>query len=233
MATMQSPHDFTVAYTSASTLTVTGCPITVDNSTTMVLGISYSTAAGALTRLENGKNNVVITSSANVISVTVGGAAYTGFAATDIAYRVTITAQAKAYDPTTTSLMTAEVAPLNMKYLPQTLIDTTNTGVAGTVTVYYPSTDGMDMAGFRSASIQYTLTGGVSFQLEALIGDATTWVNITKSGLDLVTNTKDSTSRADCNGILFFDNLNVSKVRAKTVTTDATNTKKLFIRQRY
>lgn len=94
-------------------------------------------------------------------------------------------------------------------------------------TVYYPNVNGFKMTGFNDLSILYDIAGGVTLTIEAsqesIEEDPTTWVDITEAGYDIGTNQTGAVSFIDLTGIVDFDNLNVNRVRLKSVTSDITN----------
>ncbi len=94
-------------------------------------------------------------------------------------------------------------------------------------TNYYPDANGFLMRGFNDLSILYAISGGVTLTIEASQEEAdedpVNWVDITEAGYDLGTNQTGSASFIDLTGIVDFDNLNVQRVRLKSVTSDGTN----------
>ena len=131
----------------------------------------------------------------------------------------------------TQKIGTTESNPLSEQAVPEELVDTTNLTAD---TYYYPSEDGMSMDGYNDLSIQGVISGGVTATVEATIDDAGTpdWVDITPAGYELITNASGNASFVDTSFLLDFGNLNVSKVRVKSVTSDATNAVQYHIRRK-
>lgn len=97
-----SPTDFTATYTSSSTITLSGLPFTVTDSS-QVAFITVIPATGSAATYVNGSSGVTLTVSSNVVTL----AGITDpFASGDV-YQVGINAQTKAYDPSTNSQMTS------------------------------------------------------------------------------------------------------------------------------
>jgi len=94
-------------------------------------------------------------------------------------------------------------------------------------TNYYPDVNGHKMTGFNDLSVLYSISGGVTLTIEVSQDDIedtpTIWVDITEAGYDLGTNQTGAASFVDLTGIVDFDNLNVTRIRLKSVTSDATN----------
>lgn len=172
MATHTSPIDGAVAYTSNVTVTCSGFPFTVDDTTCCISYIAYKPTGGSWVRLVNSQNGVSFSATANVITVSGAG---TPFASGDI-YRVGIRYQDKAYTVATNSNRIEEINPLSQQFIEESLVDTTNVAAAAT---YYPASTGMAMAGYKNFSI----TG------KYIDGDATT-TTLAVQG----TNDEDSTN---------------------------------------
>ena len=223
----------TAEFTTDTTITITGSPFTVDASQAYVTWVKYkATAAGSPWKTIRNGSAASITAASGVITVNgfpVGGKPF----ASGDSYVIGIRYAEKAYDATTDGLKMAENAPLNNKYLSQVLVDSTNTGVAATITNYYPSATGLDQAGFKDFVLQFQTAGGVTTTVEACNESTYTyWSDITKAGFELVTNSAGNASFVDTNGIVDFSDLNILAIRIKKVTTDATNTVRYFIRQK-
>jgi hypothetical protein len=93
-----SPADFSATYTSASTITLSGLPITVSNSA-QVAYIKQVKADNTSRTYVNGANEITIAFAANVLTVYEKGAVITSLASGDV-YEVGINGQVKSYDPT-------------------------------------------------------------------------------------------------------------------------------------
>lgn len=227
-----SPYDFTATYTSNVTITITGAPFTVDDTTCVIVGILYKPTAGSWTRLYNGKNGVSMNASSGVITVTGAG---TPFAAGDT-YRVAINYQRKAYDSTLDITKTVDQSPDRSSYIQNSLIDTTNVAAG---TAYLPSATGFSQDGFKD----FSLTG----KFIDADGTITMTVEITNDedqvnadfiqvyGYDTKNNAVVN-SWTVTNGTLTFaidfDNLNYSYMRIKIVNDGATNTMIVKSRQK-
>jgi hypothetical protein len=93
-----SPQDFTAAYTSATTITLSSLPITITDSSQIAF-ITVIPASGDAATYVNGSGGVTLTVSSDV--VTIAGVT-DPFASGDV-YQVGINGQKKAYDPSTQS----------------------------------------------------------------------------------------------------------------------------------
>ena len=100
-----SPTDFTATYTSSTTITLSGLPFTITDSS-QVAFITVIPSTGSAATYVNGSSGVTLKVSSNVITL----AGITDpFASGDV-YQVGINAQTKSYDASTNSQM---VSPLN------------------------------------------------------------------------------------------------------------------------
>lgn len=104
------------------------------------------------------------------------------------------------------------------------LVDVTNIAAA---TNYYPNSNGFTMTGINDLSILYSISGGVTLTIEAsqddIEDDPTIWVDITQAGYDTGTNQTGALSFVDLTGIVDFDDINVIRIRLKSVTSDGSN----------
>lgn len=104
------------------------------------------------------------------------------------------------------------------------LVNVTNIAAA---TNYYPNTSGFTMTGINDLSILYSISGGVTLTIEAsqddIEDDPTIWVDVTEAGYDLGTNATGASSFVDLTGIVDFDDMNVIRIRLKSVTSDGSN----------
>ena len=98
-------------------------------------------------------------------------------------------------------------------------------------TTYYSSTIILD--GYRNITLQGKLIGGITVTIEAKLLSSDDWVDITKSGYELITNTINNSSFVDVNFLLDFSNINVKFIRVKYITSDITNYIKLSYRLLY
>jgi len=94
----KSPSDFSVAYTSSTTLTLSGLPFTISDSSQLVY-IKKIPITGNAEIYVNGADGVTMTVSSNVLTIS---GLVTPFASGDV-YEVGINAQNKAYDSSTNS----------------------------------------------------------------------------------------------------------------------------------
>jgi hypothetical protein len=221
-----SPQDFSVAYLSGTTLTVTGAPFDIDDTINYVGSIIVKNAAGIVTKYVNGVAGVSINAASNVITIS-GTTLPLPFINTDTVYRVTVLGQEKAYDPSTDTEKVTEQSPLSEKYVQDSIVDATNTAAA---TTYFPSSTGMSMDGFKDMSITgiFTSTGILTFTVEVTNDEDTTnanWIQIyafdTKNNAavnSLAINNATATFAWD------FDDFNYSNFRLKVVDASSTNT---------
>lgn len=107
------------------------------------------------------------------------------------------------------------------------LLESTNLAA----TTYYSSTIILD--GYRNITLQGKLTGGITVTIETKLLSSDDWVDITKSGYELITNTINNSSFVDVNFLLDFSNINVKFIRVKYITSDITNYIKLSYRLLY
>lgn len=105
-----SPDDFTAAYTSADTLTLTSPPTITDDS--QIVYIKVIPASGTAATYVNGDGTITIREAANVLTIT--GIA-TPFTAGDV-YEVGINGATKAYDGTNDLLKVQEQSPVWERY---------------------------------------------------------------------------------------------------------------------
>ncbi len=144
IATHTSPQDFSVAFTSSTTITVTGAPFSVDDSECAVVYILYKPTGGAWqTALVNGAGGVSVTSSSNVITVTGAG---TPFASADT-YIVGVQYQKKGYAQPNDADQVQELSPLSEQFVGEVLVS--GAALVSGTTYYY-----VDMAGYRKSSFQ-------------------------------------------------------------------------------
>jgi hypothetical protein len=231
-----SPQHFTVVYTSASTLTCTplyGMPA-IDSSTMNVVSIMALQVGNTASVYINGRDGIVISAAANVLSIYKDGAALSAFLATDTKYRVSINYLDVGNDlATDTEKVTVENYPLQP--VNSTLVDTTN--VTPAATNYYPSTDGLDMGAYQGICIQGITSGGITTTIEvtnldAPVSASTDWIDITKAGYELSTNTSGNASFVDVNFILDYDRLNVKAIRIKSINSDTSNVVEYYINRK-
>lgn len=107
------------------------------------------------------------------------------------------------------------------------LLESTNLAA----TTYYSSTIILD--GYRNITLQGKLTGGITVTIETKLLSSDDWIDITKSGYELITNTINNSAFIDVNFLLDFSNINVKFIRVKYITSDITNYIKLSYRLLY
>lgn len=226
-ADYKSPADFTVAYTSNVTITLSGVPVTISDSS-QIKYIMVIPASGDAAIYVNGSAGVTMRHSANVITISGAG---TPFTAGDV-YEVGINANTKAYDLSTDADKTINLTPESSKYVQDSLVDTTNVAAA---TNYYPSSTGMSMDGYKDFSLSgkfIDADGTMTLSIEATNDEDTTnadWIDISSSGIDGKTGINViAAAMTVTNGTLTFgieyNNLNYSNIRVKMVNDGATNT---------
>lgn len=125
-----SPKDGSAVFASNVTITLSGFPFTVADTTALILYIMYKPTGGEWQQpLMNGINGVSITSSSNVLTVAGAG---TPFASNDT-YFIGIletAARQRGYDTSSDSVKGFEVAPIWSQYVSESLVDTTNVSAA-------------------------------------------------------------------------------------------------------
>lgn len=103
-----SPADFNVAYTSASTITLSGVPFTIATGAQVVYIKIRNSATNVTSTYVAGANGYGFGHSAGVITAYLNGSATSIFSATDM-YEVGLNEQEKAFDPSTNSRMTTSL----------------------------------------------------------------------------------------------------------------------------
>lgn len=227
-----SPVDFTATYTSASTITLTGLPVTIAGSQQITYIKVVNNSLQTATTYVAGANGYSFAYSSGVITVYLNGVIASVFTTNDT-YEVGVNAQQKAYDSTLDITKTIEQSPLSAKYVLDSLIDTTNVAAG---TNYYPSTTGMAMDGFSALSFSgkfidadntTTMTIEATNDEDAATAD---WQEVTKCFNDDnsgIATSAGATIQASSSTKLFTISrtaFNYSLFRIKIVTGDATNT---------
>lgn len=148
-ATHYSPVDFTVAFTSTTTITVAGAPFVVADANCYVAFIAYrpNHSTGAYHVLVNGQYS--ITSAANVITVVGAGAPFQ----LGDTYIVGIRAMDKAFSAPENAFNQTVLNPENVHYAGSTLFNVTN----GADNTYYYY---IDLSTYNHISFQFSLHGG-------------------------------------------------------------------------
>jgi hypothetical protein len=225
-----SPKDFTVTYTSASTVTLTGVNFVIENGAQIAYIKVRNSATNRTNTYVNGSAGYGFAHSSGVVTAYLNGIAVSIFTANDM-YELGINAQKKAYDPTTDVLKIVNQSPDRASYVQDSLVDTTNI-TAGTI--YYPSSTGMSMDGFKDLSLTGKLIEGDAV-LDTIAVEVTNdedpatadWITVywfnpnTNAMQNLIT------TASVAGTYLFtmdFDNFNYSYFRVKVILADSTNT---------
>jgi len=235
-----SPTDFTAAFTTSSTITLTGFPFTITNSSQIVYVKGYNTSTKIASTYVAGANGYSFGYSSGVITIYLNGTAITSLTTYD-QYEVGINGQDKAIDPNLNIEMVGEISPLSAKYVIDSLVDTTNSSG----TVYYPSSTGMSMDGYSALS----LTGKIidadnttTLTIEATNDEDTTnadWIDVTqcfnndKAGVATSIGASITVTSGTVTFAVSRVMFNYSYFRLKSVTGDATNTVIYKIRRMY
>lgn len=225
-----SPSDFTATYTSASTITLSGVPVTITDSS-QIAYIKQVKTDNTSNTFVNGANDITLAYSAGVITVYEKGVVITSLASGDV-YEIGVNGTKKAYDLSTDADKMINLTPESSKYVQDSLVDTTNVAAD---TNYYPSSTGMSMDGYKDFSLSgkfIDADGTMTLTVEATNDEDTTnadWVDISLLGIDSTTGIKVIASAMTVtNGTLTFgieyNNLNYSNIRVKMVNDGATNT---------
>jgi len=225
-----SPSDFTATYTSASTITLSGVPVTITDSS-QIAYIKQVKTDNTSNTFVNGANDITLSYSANVITVYEKGVAITSLVSGDV-YEIGVNGTKKAYDLSTDADKIINLTPESSKYVQDSLVDTTNVAAA---TNYYPSSTGMSMDGYKDFSLSgkfIDADGTMTLSIEATNDEDTTnadWIDISSLGIDGKTGINViSAAMTVTNGTLTFgigyNDLNYSNIRVKMVNDGATNT---------
>lgn len=239
-AEYMSPTDFTVTYTSASTVTISGLPYTLGNSP-MIKGILVTNASTNVSVLyNNGVGGYSFSYSSGVVTAYLNGVAASIFTSNDV-YVMGVDGQEKSYDPTLDITKVVNQSPDRLAYVADSLLDTTNIAAA---TNYYPSATGMSLDGFKglSASGKFIdADGTMTMSFEFTNDEDTTnadWIDGSLTGIDIKTGINvlaaalTVTNGTLTFGVLFKD-INFSSVRVKMVNDGATNTGIIKLRRIY
>lgn len=123
-AKFTSPSDFTATYTSASTITLSGVPITISDASQIVY-VKQTKATNLATTYVAGSGGISFGVSSNVITVYQYGSVITSLVTGDV-YEVGINAQDKAYDASTQSFKDSVLNPVYAHTTdPETLVSAT------------------------------------------------------------------------------------------------------------
>lgn len=227
-ATTNGAYDGSLVYASANTLTLAGTPHTV-YSEDLVYVLEVDSTGGTARIWVNGAGGVVLTIAAGVVTMA-GGVDFSATGEHTLGYG----GQDKAHTASTNSTRTEEVDPLNLQAVNYNLVDTTNVAAA---TNYYPSSDGIEMAGARQLSITgkfIDADGTMTLSLEVSNDEDATpanrdWIAASllatdlKTGVQVITAALTVTNGTLTFGLLYKD-LNVKYARIVMVNDGATNT---------
>jgi len=225
IAEYKSPSDFTAAFGTSSTITLTGLPIAISDDSQLVYVRVVDTAGTSSNVYFNGYAGITLSYSGGTVSIT--GAS--PFASGD-SYEVGVNGPTKAYDSTNDAIYSEDISPLNEQYQLLNTLDTTNLGAD---THYYPSTSGYDMDGYKDLSFTgkfIDADGTVTLTIEASNDEDSTatnrdWVAIQFYDCNAAS---DASSVTVTNGTITFaidlENVIFKYVRAVIVNDGATNT---------
>ena len=233
-----SPSDFTATYTSASTITLSGVPVTITDSS-QIAYIKQVKTDNTSNTFVNGANDITLSYSANVITVYEKGVAITSLVSGDV-YEIGVNGTKKAYDLSTDADKIINLTPESSKYVQDSLVDTTNVVAA---TNYYPSSTGMSMDGYKDFSLSgkfIDADGTMTLSIEATNDEDTTnatWIDCSLSCTDIKTGINViAAALTVTNGTLTFglslENFNFSYFRVKMVNDGATNTAEIKLRRK-
>ena len=110
-ANFWSPANGSLAYLSASTLTASGFPFTVDSASCALLTLGVTNASNVLTRYENGVNGISLYASSGTVTIYQYGVALSAFLNTDTSYKIAINYEQKGFDQGSNSLQTTQLNP--------------------------------------------------------------------------------------------------------------------------
>jgi len=148
--THRSPVDFSVAFTTNVTVTITGAPYTVADTNCTVAYLYYKPTGGTWQEpLVNGINGVSIVALNNVLTVTGAGTPF----ATGDQYLIGLIEQEKGHIAVQNAQQNTNLNPEHDWYTPSTLAEVTN----GADNTYYYY---VDMSTYRKAGFQFILEGG-------------------------------------------------------------------------
>lgn len=222
-ATHWSPVHFTAAYTSASTITLTGAPTVSQN--TQIIKVIVNNSGNQTKIIKNGFDGYSFgyVDSTGVLTIYKNSIASSEFVNTDQGYGVFIRENEIAMDFSSDAEKNIILNQDSEKRIdPVPLIDTTNVAAA---TNYYPSTAGASLDGFRHLNIQGVTSGGVTSTIEFTNDPAASpdWIDGTKAGYEVITNTTGNASFIDSTFALDYTFCNFAYFRVKSITSDATN----------
>lgn len=235
-----SPADFTVTYTSASTVTLSGIPFTLVSGVNVVYIKVRNSSTNVTNTYVNGSAGYAFGYSSGVVTAYLNGTAVSIFTSGDM-YEMGLNGQQKAYDPTLDIQKTVNQSPDRLAYVADSLLDTTNIAAA---TNYYPSATGMSLDGSKGLSASFKLIdadGTMTLSFEFTNDEDTTnadWIDGSLTGVDIKTGINViaaalTLTNATLTGGILFKDMNFSNVRIKMINDGATNTGIIKLRRIY
>lgn len=235
-----SPADFAVAYTSASTVTISGLPYTLASGVNIVYVKVRNSSTNVTNTYVNGSAGYAFSYSSGVVTAYLNGSPVNIFTSGDM-YEMGLNGQQKAYDSSLDVTKTVNQSPDRLAYVADSLLDTTNIAAA---TNYYPSSTGMSMDGYKDLSLSGKLIdadGTMTMSIEVTNDEDTTnadWIDASltaidvKTGINVIAAALTLTNATLTFGLL-LKGLNFSNFRIKMVNDGATNTGIIKIRRMY
>jgi len=124
-----SPVDFTVTYTSSSTITLSGLPFTLASGVNIVYIKVRNSGTNVTNIYVNGSAGYAFAYSSGVVTVYLNGVVATVFTSNDM-YEVGLNGQRKAYDYSLDTQKVINQSPDRLAYVADSLVDTTNVAAA-------------------------------------------------------------------------------------------------------
>jgi hypothetical protein len=209
---------------SSSTLTLTGLPTVPVN--TAFLKVDVVTVQGTIQTYS--AKNYLFSLNAGTGVLTVSGAS---FLASDLGYRVFFVGTHRAFDSSTNSYSVTETDSIDQHLAWESLLNATASIGAGTN--YLPSASGLSLQGYKSFVLSMNTAVNTTTTVEILLDPTLTdWVDITRSGDDLMTGTSGAANYIDCIAVLQWADLNAAFIRIKSVTVGGASTAQYDVRRR-
>jgi hypothetical protein len=219
-----SPVDFSAAWSTSSGIVLSGMPYVP--TIQQFASVAVTKADGSYYRYSRPTHNFFYQdlTTSGVLNIT--GAS---FASTDLGYLVVVYGPDKGYSSSTFSMKSSEQSPLSNIVIEESLVDTTNVATGAN---YYPSSDGIQMLGYKNLSLSGKLitVSGIDIALETTNDEDATdsnrdWTNY--YGFRSDTGTTVSGIRCSNTTTKFgwnFTDLNVKYARVLVTPNNATNT---------